>query len=66
MTALSKTTMPDSRAPDPRAQAQAEIRAARAQLSELDQAGLDLILTKARSHYAWQDRPVTEAQLRRL
>jgi 3-hydroxypropanoate dehydrogenase len=60
------TAMPLSTAEDPRAQAQAEIRAVRAQISQLDQAGLDLILTKARSHYAWQDRPVTEEQLRRL
>ena len=51
---------------DPRTQAQADIRAVRERVSELDPAGLDLILTKARSHYAWQDRPVTEEQIRRL
>ncbi|MCL4674684.1 MAG: malonic semialdehyde reductase [Pararhodobacter sp.] len=58
--------MPHPTAADPRARAQAEIRALRAQMDQLDQAGLDLILTKARSHYAWQDRPVTDDQLRRL
>lgn len=51
---------------DPRQAAQDEIRAVRAQIAELDQAGIDLILGKARSHYAWTDRPVSEAQLRRL
>lgn len=51
---------------DPRRAAQEEIRAVRARISELDEAGLELILTKARSHYAWTDRPVSEAQLRRL
>lgn len=55
-----------SMAPDPRAAAQEEIRALRARIPELDEDAIDLILTKARSHYAWQDRPVTEAQLRRL
>lgn len=53
-------------AADPRAAAQAEIRDLRARIAELDVDSLDLILAKARSHYAWQDRPVTEAQLRRL
>ena len=60
------TTMPHATDADPRAQAQAEIRAVREQMGALDQAGLDLILTKARSHYAWRDHPVTEEQIRRL
>ncbi len=59
------TLAPDILA-DPRQAAQDDIRAMRAKLTELDEAGLDLILTKARSHYAWTDRPVSEDQLRRL
>lgn len=51
---------------DARELAQADIRALRAECSALDQAGLDLILTGARSHYAWTDRAVSEKQLRRL
>lgn len=53
-------------ASDPRQDAQAEIRALRERISELDSAGLELLFTRARSHYAWQDRPVSEALLRRL
>lgn len=53
-------------AADPRAAAQADVRALRARITELDEDGLGLILTRARTHYSWQDRPVTEAQLRRL
>jgi len=51
---------------DPRQAAQDEIRAVRARISQLDEAGLELLLTKARSHYAWTERPVTEDQIRRL
>ncbi|WMT78938.1 malonic semialdehyde reductase [Bradyrhizobium sp. Ash2021] len=32
----------------------------------LCQAGLDLLFNSARSHNGWQDKPVTEAQLRQL
>jgi len=58
--------VPDAQLSDPRAQAQAEVRAMRAHLPALGAAGIDLILGKARSHYAWQDRPVTDAQLRQI
>ena len=53
-------------ASDPREMAQAEIRDVRSRISELDEASLELMLTKARSHYAWTDRPVTEDQIRRI
>lgn len=53
-------------AADPRAAAQAEISDLRSRITELSEEGIELILTKARSHYAWTDRPVSEDQLRRL
>jgi 3-hydroxypropanoate dehydrogenase len=49
-----------------RATAQADINALQADIKELDQASLDLILTRARSHYAWKDTPVTKDQIRRM
>lgn len=49
-----------------RATAQAEANALRQRIGMLDQDSLDLILTGARSHYAWTDKPVTEEQLRRI
>jgi 3-hydroxypropanoate dehydrogenase len=51
---------------DPRAAAQAEIAELRSRITELDEDGIELMLTRARSLYAWQDKPVSEAQLRRL
>ncbi len=51
---------------DPRLAAQEEIRAVRARIQQLDEAGIELLFTKARSHYAWTDRPVSDALLRRL
>ncbi len=51
---------------DPRQVAQEEIKELRTRVSRLSDDEMGLILTKARSHYAWQDRPVTEAQLREL
>ena len=51
---------------DARAHAQAAVRDLRARKTELDQDSLDLILTDARSHYAWQDRPVPDALLHRI
>lgn len=46
--------------------AQNDIEALRSEIAELDQASLDLILTRARSHYAWKDTPVTDAQIARM
>ncbi len=51
---------------DPRSAAQAEITDLCSRITELDEDGIELMLTKARSHYAWTDKPVSEAQLRRL
>ncbi len=49
-----------------RAGAQAEVRDVRARLARLDQGAIDVILTGARSHYAWQDKPVSEDLLHQL
>ena len=46
--------------------AQNDVLALREQVSQLDEAGIDLIMTRARSHYAWKDVPVTDAQIERM
>jgi 3-hydroxypropanoate dehydrogenase len=46
-----------------RANAQQDIRDLRSKITTLDKDSLDLILTGARSHYAWQDRPVPKEML---
>lgn len=55
--------------PDPdtlRKDAQEDIRDLRRQIDHLGQDAIDLILERARSHYAWLDKPVTETQIKRL
>lgn len=49
-----------------RADAQAEVRSLREQISTLDDAAIDMLLRKARSHYAWQDKPVPREVLEAL
>lgn len=49
-----------------RSGAQNDVLALREQVSQLDEAGIDLIMTRARSHYAWKDVPVTDAQIERM
>jgi 3-hydroxypropanoate dehydrogenase len=49
-----------------RAQAQADIISLRERIDGLDQDSLELILSGARSHYAWTDKPVSEDQLRTI
>jgi 3-hydroxypropanoate dehydrogenase len=51
---------------DPRALAQQEIRNVRSRITKLEDDGIDLILTEARSHYGWQDKPVTDDDLKRI
>lgn len=48
------------------ADAWAAIRALRSRIERLDDDSLGLILTEARSHYAWTDLPVTDDDIRRL
>lgn len=49
-----------------RGRAQAGVRALRKRIGRLDDDSIDLILRDARSHYAWQDRPVSEDEIRVL
>ena len=51
---------------DLRRAAQVDVVALRTRLTHIDQDSLDVILTGARSHYAWTDRPVTNEQLTRV
>lgn len=46
--------------------AQNEVRAMRDTIETLDAAQIDLILGKARSHYAWTDKPVSDALLQQI
>lgn len=46
--------------------AQNEVRAMRDTLKTLDGAQIDLILTKARSHYAWTEKPVSDELLHQI
>lgn len=61
MTALTGKALEDARA-----HAQEAVRTLRERRTTLDQDSLDVILTDARSHYAWQDKPVSEELLHRL
>lgn len=49
-----------------RSEAQRDVRDLRGRIRNLDKDALDLVLTGARSHYAWTDKPVSEAQLHRI
>ncbi|MFK7903004.1 MAG: malonic semialdehyde reductase [Nitratireductor sp.] len=49
-----------------RSEAQQEVRDLRAKISHLDEASIELVLSGARSHYAWQDKPVSEALIKKL
>ncbi len=49
-----------------RAEAQDAVRRLREQRPTLDDLSIDVILTNARSHYAWQDKPVSTELLHRL
>lgn len=49
-----------------RLQAQRDVREMRGKVGELDEGAIGLILTQARSHYAWKDEPVADEQIQRL
>lgn len=46
--------------------AQNSVRDMRKRLDALDNDSIGMILTEARSHYAWTDRPVSEEQVHRI
>ncbi len=49
-----------------RADAQATVRGLRDRVGRLDDDAIDLILRRARSHYAWTDKPVPRALLEEI
>ncbi len=49
-----------------RVEAQEDARRLRTEISELSQESIDLILTRARSHYAWKNTPVSDEQIQRM
>lgn len=49
-----------------RADAQASVRALRFKKPKLDDGSIELILSGARSHYAWRDDPVSDALLEQI
>jgi len=63
---LPAATLSESDPETIRSEAQEDVRSLRDRISHLDQAGLDLILTGARSHHAWKDRPVSDEQIQRM
>lgn len=46
--------------------AQDNVASLRQSITQLAEDQIDLILTGARSHYAWQDRPVSDDQMKRI
>jgi 3-hydroxypropanoate dehydrogenase len=46
--------------------AQGDVLELRSQITALDQKSNDLILTRARSHYAWKNEPVSDEQIGRM
>lgn len=46
--------------------AQDDIRDLRSRIGHLGEDEIGLLLTRARSHYAWQDKPVTDEQLKQI
>jgi len=49
-----------------RSRAQDDVRELRSKISHLGEDEIGMMLTRARSHYAWQDKPVTDAQLKQI
>lgn len=58
--------MSDLNLEDQRAAAQQGIRDLRSTIGNLDQASIDLIFTRARTHHKWQDKPVTQDQIQSM
>jgi 3-hydroxypropanoate dehydrogenase len=49
-----------------RKDAQADVRSLRSSIQQLNKNEIELILTKARSHYAWSDSPVSDELLHKI
>ena len=49
-----------------RGAAQSDVRDLRDRKRQLDRESIDVILTGARSHYAWTDKPVSDDQIREI
>ena len=49
-----------------RVAAQSDVRDLRERKRQLDRESIDVILTGARSHYAWTDKPVSDNQIREI
>lgn len=47
-------------------QAQQEVKELRSKITQLDDNSIDLILRRARSHYAWTDKPIDKETLLKL
>lgn len=62
----AETMSQQNHATDPRAAAQEDVRQLRQRIQRLDDDSLDLILTGARSHHTWSDRPVSDDDARAL
>jgi 3-hydroxypropanoate dehydrogenase len=58
--------MAESLNPEAREAAQQAVRALRQRMPSLDEDSIQVILSGARSHYAWQDKPVPEALLHEI
>ena len=46
--------------------AQQDIRDLRSKINSLDENSIDLIIGKARTHYAWQNREVSDEMVKKL
>jgi 3-hydroxypropanoate dehydrogenase len=58
--------MSDDSLEEKKARAQQNIRDLRSKISSLDEASIELIIGKARTHYAWQDKTVSDDLIKRI
>jgi 3-hydroxypropanoate dehydrogenase len=49
-----------------RIEAQQDVRNLKSEITKLDDASIKLILTGARSHYAWTDKPIADDIIHKL
>jgi 3-hydroxypropanoate dehydrogenase len=58
--------MDDITLEEKKAKAQQDIRDLRSKINSLDENSIDLIIGKARTHYAWQNREVSDEMVKKL